>query len=703
MPQNDLFAMLNFKPKTSANEVKSKLNESIKRVEASRKYEPSRVLPQYPILRQKIILIQNLAKQGRLEKRDSYNIITDKDTLYKVMQRIKEQKWFPWDTETDNTDPQVAKLVGLSFRDREAQKEYYVPMLHCDTQKNILEGQLTYEEVAEIMEEVFTSPDIKKITQNGVYDIRVIKNNLKLDVKGVYWDTLLGMRFIDFDHRGNSLKQLYDEFILGEKGHSESYESLFNEIPFCFVPIDIAYLYACKDALMTDEVCQWQINKLKQMLDERTMKHIFEIEMKQIEVVANMENRGIMISKENANVLYQEYKELMDEQKAKLDNFFFEYYGIKDINYNSPQQVSHLIYDVMKCESVDKKNPRGTGEEIIQKLVNKNPNLSILQELLNYRGTQKLISTYLEAIPQQADKDNIIRARFNPYGAKTGRYSSSNPNMQNIPAHKNKATGKDDSRIRWMFVPRPGYVFLSVDYSQIEPRLLAYRSNDYFMLEAYNSGKDLYASMAASVYNMTYEQCLEDYEPGGKERRSSVKSLLLGLMYGRQKWSIAEQLGITVAEAERFIETFFNMFPSIKEYMDDTIRMGTLLGYVTTIYGRKVFYPDLSHPNDYVRQEAQRQAINCTIQGSSAEITKRAMWFIHNDEFLQKNDAHLILTIHDEVVVECPKDRIYEVGKRVRDLMIKGAEILLEKMPVKCDVEVFEEAWAKDGYKLKFD
>lgn len=467
MPQNDLFQMINFRPKSSAKEVKSKLNNSIKRVEDSkRKYQPSKILPQYSILRQKIILIQNLVKQGRLEKRDSYYTITDKDTLWKVIKSIKEQKWFPWDTETDNLNPQIARLIGMSFRDREQQKEYYVPFLHCDTQKNIYDGQLTYEEFIDVAGDVFTDSSIKKITQNGVYDIRVIKTNLGLDVKGVYWDTLLGMKFIDFDHRGNSLKQLYDEFILGEKGQSESYESLFDEVPFCFVPLDIAYIYACKDALMTDEVCNWQLNKLKQMgLEKRTMDHIINVEMKQLEVVASMEHRGIMVSKENTDSLYNEYKELLDKQKETLDNYFFTNFGIKDINYNSSQQVANLIYDVMKCQSVDNKKPRGTGEEIIQKLVNKNPKLSILQELLNYRGTQKLISTYLNSIPKQTDENSIIRARFHSYGARTGRYSSSDPNMQNIPSHVNKVTGKDDSRIRWMFVPRPGYVFMSSDYS----------------------------------------------------------------------------------------------------------------------------------------------------------------------------------------------------------------------------------------------
>jgi DNA polymerase I-like protein with 3'-5' exonuclease and polymerase domains len=222
------------------------------------------------------------------------------------------------------------------------------------------------------------------------------------------------------------------------------------------------------------------------------------------------------------------------------------------------------------------------------------------------------------------------------------------------------------------------------------------------MIAAYASGKDLYAYMASDVYGVPYEQCLESAGTEAKERRASMKAVLLGIMYGRQAASIGEQLGMNAKQAQQFIDNFFQRYPSIKEYIDETVKMGRLLGYVTTIYDRRRRLPDLNHHNEFIRAEAERQGVNATIQGSSADITKRAMILIHRDEWLNANDCHLVLTIHDEVVVEVPKDKIQEAGKRIQQLMIQGAEILLSVMPVKCDTEVFEKAWTRDGYKLKF-
>lgn len=221
------------------------------------------------------------------------------------------------------------------------------------------------------------------------------------------------------------------------------------------------------------------------------------------------------------------------------------------------------------------------------------------------------------------------------------------------------------------------------------------------MLNAYNTGKDLYAVMASDVYNVPYEQCLESAGKEGKLRRDSVKSILLGLLYGRQATSIGAQIGMTPKQAQQFVDNFFQRYPQIKEYIDETIRIGTLLGYVITVYDCRRRLSDLNHANEFIRAEAQRQATNFTIQGSSANITKRAMKNIYNDSWLRENDCHIVLTIHDEIVCEVPKDKIYEAGKRIQALMVEAADLLLSKMPVKVDVEVFEKAWAQDGYKLK--
>lgn len=700
MHQGDLFASLNLRPKVSAPS--TSIQQAVKKVEdAKRKYQPSVILPQYSILRQKIILIQNLVRQKKITPVSNYFCIRDKDTLWKLAKNIKASKYMPWDSETDSLDPITTRLVGLSIFDKNDDKSYYIPFIHCDTQRNILPDQLTYEEFVDVFGEIFQDSSVRKITHNGVFDNRVVHSNLGLNVKGQYWDTLLFMNAIDENHKNNKLKHLYKEFVDPDSS-DDSYDDLFENIPFCFIPIDIGYIYAAGDAHKTDLVKDWQYKMLSGPEYSKMLKHYIDVEAPQLEIVTSMEDRGIAISIETANKLDVEYKELEAQLRQKLDDFFFKHYGLKGINYNSSQQMAEIIYDKMRCEPVDKKNPRGTGEEIIEKLVAKNPEVKILKDLLTYRGTTKLINTYIEALPQQVNKkDNAIHAKFNSHGARTGRYSSNNPNLQNIPSHYNEETGKDDSRIRQIFVPRPGYVFISSDYSQIEPRILAFRSNDTMMLDAYNNGQDLYSLMASGVYKLPYEECLESYGDEGARRRKSMKSVLLGLMYGRQPASIGQQLHMNKRESEKFVDNFYLTYPNIKAYIDETIRMGTLLGYVTTLYGRRRRLPDLNSTNEFLRAEAQRQAVNATIQGSSAEITKKAMLNIYRDDWLNSHDCHLLITIHDETITEVPIELKDEAGERIRSLMIQGAELLQTKMPIKCDVEIYEQAWNLNGYKLK--
>jgi DNA polymerase I-like protein with 3'-5' exonuclease and polymerase domains len=235
------------------------IKNAVKRVENSKKYQPSIVLPQYSELRQKIILIENLVKQGRLTTKPNYHVIRDKDTLYREVQKIKQVKMLPWDSEFDNLNYEKAKLVGLSFTNKEEDQHYYVPFIHCDTQRNILPNQLTYEEFADVAGELFTNPDIKKIThQYNACDNQVLEYNTGLRVSGQYWDTLLFMNAIDENHKDNSLKKLYVEFVLGESGKDESFESLFEGISFAFVPIDVGYIYSCYDSERTDAVYEWQ-------------------------------------------------------------------------------------------------------------------------------------------------------------------------------------------------------------------------------------------------------------------------------------------------------------------------------------------------------------------------------------------------------------------------------------------------------------
>lgn len=700
--------MLPKRAPVTKEQIQGSVQSAVKKVKDSKKYQPAVVLPQYSILRQKIILIESLVKNGRLKTKENYHIIRTTEKLTEVVQQIKQNGMIIWDSEFDSLVYAEANLIGISFTDIENDQHYYVPFLHCDTQKNILPDQLTHQQFAEVAGELFTDKKIRKVThQYNACDNQVLAFNTGLQVRGQYWDTLLFMNAIDENHKINTLKKLYVEFVLQEEGKDASFEELFEGISFAFVPIDIGYIYACYDAERTTEVFKWQRRVLSADEYKGMLKHYIDVEAPQIEIVSGMQQRGISINHDTAKALNEEYSILLAELKADLDEFFLKNYGLTNINYKSPQQMANIIYDRLGCvpftKGRDKVPDRGTGEEVIEKLVEKYPQFIILKKLLIFRGTAKLLDTYIHAIPSQVGKDGKLRGKFHSHGARTGRYSSSEPNLQNIPAHYNPDTQKDDSRIRNLFVPTDGYVWISADYSQIEPRILAYRCDDYIMLNAYNTGRDLYSLMASQVYNVPYEQCLEAAGQTAKERRNSVKSLLLGIMYGRQAPAIAQELGITTKQAKEFLENFFIQYPNIKNYIDETIRMGTLQGYMTTIYDRRRRLPELNSSTDFIRIEAQRQGVNSSIQGSSADITKKAMKSIFHDEVLKSMDCHLVLTIHDEVVVEAPKDKIQEAGKRIRDLMIEAADILLSKMKVKCDCEVYESAWGLDGYRLKLE
>ena len=470
MKQNDLFLKLPRTP-TDKNQVQAGIQSAINKVENSKKYQPSIVLPQYSILRQKIILIENLVKQGRLVAKPNYFIIRDKETLRREMQKIKEIGIITWDTEFDNLNYELAKLIGLSFTNRVEDTHFYVPFLHCNAQRNILPDQLTYEDFIEVAGDVFTDPNIKKVThQYDSCDNQVFRYNTGLKVRGQYWDTLLFMNAIDENHKDNSLKKLYTEFVLKEEGKEESYDKLFDEMSFAFVPIDIAFIYACYDSERTNALYDWQNKYLSASEFKNLRKHFIEVEAVQLEIVDDMQYRGIKLNTETANILQKEYSELLAQLKNEMDVFFKTNYGLSNINYNSSTQMSTIIYDKLGCapftKGKDKVPDRGTGEEVIEKLVDKYPHLEILRKLLTYRGTAKLLNTYIESLPKQlSTRDNMLRGRFHVYGARTGRYSSSDPNLQNIPIKFNSVTNKDDGRVRTMFVPQEGYVWVSADYS----------------------------------------------------------------------------------------------------------------------------------------------------------------------------------------------------------------------------------------------
>ena len=439
----------------------------------------------------------------------------------------------------------------------------------------------------------------------------------------------------------------------------------------------------------------------------------------------------------------------------QIDSFVRTHSNVKlddPINIASSSQIATLLYDILDTESVDKKTPRGTGEAILKKIAETytDGREELCKAILDYREVAKLMSTYIDKLPNCINpNDNRIHCSFNQYGADTGRFSSSDPNLQNIPSHN-----KD---IRKMFKATDGYVLMSSDYSQQEPKVMTQMCGDPKMIQAYMEGKDLYAEIAALSFNTTYDNCLEFRPDGttnreGKERRSQAKSILLGVLYGRGVPSIAEQLGTTTEKAQRIKDAVFKGFPAIPQFENDSLDMAWELGYVTTLWGRKRRLPDLQLPefefrwtdgarpsNDvldfdddgsgeedvpadtcerYERllrnarpwdkrkifekanregiwivdnggkiADAERQCVNARIQGSAADMSKLAMILVGKDKRLKELGFRLLIPVHDELIAECPEENVKECSERFAMLMSEAAKSRLT-IPIKCDVEI---------------
>lgn len=556
--------------------------------------------------------IKAMVEKNLGQYKDDYIVIRDVDTLSQYMQACLNNNVISIDTETTGLDPLVDKCVGICIYTPN-QPAVYIPLNHVSYVTGMLvDNQLPVSIIQEHFNKIIEA-HIDIIMFNANFDIRVLRNQVGL--KDIYctWDCYLAARIMNENEPSSGLKALHKKYVLNGKGDAFSFDNLFNGITFDKIPINTGYLYAAHDAIITYELYEYQ----KQFVyydctatpEARNGMNgaswvFFNIEMPCIQVVVDMEDTGVKVDLEYQKELSKKYNELLVEAENKFyrvcDDFgdkldaYREEQGVDNkleypINIKSSQQIAIMIYDVLKIKPVDKKNPRGTGEPILQKIDH-----PIVKELLRYREISKLLSTYIDKLNDCVNpNDGRIHCSFNQYGAATGRFSSSDPNLQNIPSHN-----KD---IRKMFVASPGYVLMSSDYSQQEPKVMTQMCGDPKMIDAYKRGKDLYAEIAALSFNTTYENCLEFREDGttnkeGKERRSQAKSILLGVLYGRGVPSIAEQLGTTTKKAQAIKDSVFKGFPAIPKFEKDSLKMAEELGYVTTLWGRKRRLPDLQLP-----------------------------------------------------------------------------------------------------------
>lgn len=701
---------------------------------------------------------------------DEYVLLRDEQSVRDYFDAVIAYGSGAIDTETSSLDPITCALAGVCVY-VPGQKPAYIPMHHVSYVTGVESANQVSDDVIRECIIKCEEAGVKWIFHNAKFDKRVFKNQL-----GVYisadWDTQLGGSCLN-ENESHKLKDLYPKYVDPTATDSLSYDKLFEGIPFTLIPITTAYLYAAGDGLKTWDLCVFQRKYLTPEKLPGCWNVFWNVEMPIIDVVAAMEDRGVTLDTEFAAELSVKYNELLKEQEAKVYEIISMYdkeiadYKARTPNHilsdpiglGSPKQMAILFYDIMGMKSPDDKKPRGTGEEIIATF-----DTPLSRALLDYRGTQKLLSTYVDKMPGVVNaKTGRIHCSFHQYGAATGRFSSSDPNMQNIPSH--------NKEIRKMFRARPGYVLISSDFSQQEPRTLAHMSGDTHLIQAYSDGKDIYAWIAERIYKVPYEECKEfrpdgTKNPEGKKRRDSVKSIILGIMYGRGAKAISEQIGSSVKEAQRIVDTFYDSFPTVKKWMDKVLVDAKRNGYVETAWGRKRRLPDVQLPpyefeliegagsqassfdplnfdedqgeagvdpaliqkyskrlanargwrdkRDIVEAarkegikvvdnggkiaEAERQCVNSIIQGSSADMTKKAMIAIHNDEELKAMDCHILIPVHDELIVECPEEHAKACAERVSKLMVAAAKEKVS-VPMKCDAEITY-AWYGDPVEV---
>lgn len=556
------------------------------------------------------------------DRLDRMELVTTVERLKQFDRKVVANGIVAIDTETNGLDRIDGKIAGICLY-TPYEKGIYIPLGHVSYMTNMSLQSNVDKEVVRTLLQSWVDNNIRFVLHNAKFDMHILY--WMVGVKIVpYWDTLIGGYLLN-ENEPHGLKVLWQKYCTGESAEVGKFGELFNGIEFNKIPPDVGYMYAAFDPIMTYELYEFQYKYLDRDGDccykkglERVADVFRNIEMPLIEVVFDMEAQGVDIDTNLAQQLKQRYTTYMDNalnefntQVAQLDKQgAFNDLRVKhpdkygkiselgevNINIGSNQQLVILFYDVLKLDPP--KGQRSVGEEQLKQL-----NHPLVSCILEYRGMSKLLSTYIDAIPDHISKrTGKLHAHFNQYGAKTGRFSSSNPNLQNIPSKTKKLSdgtvidaGHD---IRQMFIAGEGNVIIGGDFSQQEPRCLAHMSGDKHMIQAYLDGKDLYSTIASKLYNMPYEECKEfrpdgTVNPEGKNRRSSVKPILLGIMYGRGVTSIAEQMNISKEEAQQVINDFYDQFPNVKGFVDFAQENARTYGFVETAWGRKRRLPNM--------------------------------------------------------------------------------------------------------------
>ena len=584
-----------------------------------------------------------------------YHKIKGDAAVRELVEYLLLQKEICFDTETTSLDAMNAELVGLSFSYVEGEA-YYLPL-----EEDRKEAQA----LLEILRPVLENPAILKIGQNIKYDLLVLKN-YGIEVKGTLYDTLLAHYLIEPEgkHGMDWLAQQYLQYkpvsiteLIGKKGKGQGNMRDVDE--------DEVTAYASEDADITLRL-KGKLDPI--LLSNGLKKLVEEVENPLIRVLTDMEFEGVRIDTGSL----AELSVTLEQESKEIEKRVYELAGVR-FNLASPKQLGEVLFEKLKLDPKAKKTKTGqyaTGEEILSKLADEH---EIAEAILEYRQMVKLKSTYVDALPTMINsKTGRIHTTYNQFVAATGRLSSINPNLQNIPIRT--ARGRE---IRKAFVPRDeNYVLLSADYSQIELRLMAAFSQDESMLEAFRTGRDIHATTAAKIFKVPLDEVTTDM-------RRKAKTANFGIIYGISAFGLAQRLSIPRGEAKEIIDAYFTEFPAVKQYMDGAIEKARTQEYVETILGRRRYLRDINSRNMTMRGFAERNAINAPLQGSAADLIKVAMIHVHDWMKKEKLKSKMILQVHDELVFDAYKDEVELLKKNIPGLMSNAIPL-----PVPIEVEV---------------
>ena len=584
--------------------------------------------------------------------RSRYETLLTEADLNRWVEKLKQAKLFALDTETDNLDYMAANLVGISFA-LENGEAAYLPL-----QLDYLGAPKTLEKTTALtlLKPILENPAIQKVGQNFKYDLTIFARN-GIDVQGVAFDTMLESYVLNSTGRHNM-----DDLAKRYLGHQTiSFEEIAgkgkNQLTFNQIPLEKAAEYAAEDADVTMKLQQVLWEKLSK---EPTLEKLFkEMELPLLGVLSRMERRGVLI---DSDALFLQSNEIAN-RLSELEEQAYVLAG-QPFNLASTKQLQEILFDKLGLPVIQK-TPKGapsTNEEVLEELAFSH---ELPKVLVEHRGLSKLKSTYTDKLPQMVNpQTGRVHTSYHQAVTATGRLSSSDPNLQNIPIRN-----EEGRRIRQAFIAREGFTVVAADYSQIELRIMAHLSQDQGLINAFTQGKDIHRSTAAEIFGVALDEVTS-------EQRRNAKAINFGLIYGMSAFGLSRQLGIGRADAQSYMDLYFKRYPGVQTFMHDIREKAKAQGYVETLFGRRLYLPDINSSNGMRRKAAERVAINAPMQGTAADIIKRAM--IQLDQKLQNDpDIAMIMQVHDELVFEVRSEKVAFYSELIKIQMESAADLVV--------------------------